>query len=773
MILRSTMILSLLAVCGGRPSLADDTATPEEAAFQEKVVPLLAKYCLDCHGETKPKAGVNLARYPDARSLGRDRKTWTRVLENVGDGLMPPEDEPQPTDEERTFLAQWIEARVSKADCDGTPYPGRVTIRRLNRAEYDNTIRDLVGIDFHPSADFPTDDVGYGFDNIGDVLTLSPLLLEKYLNAAEQVATRAILTDRTDRGTTRTWKGGDLRRAGGERHAGGTRILATTGEIGVTHEFPDRGEYTIRVRAFAHQAGDEPARIALRIDGQDAGTADVTATEDNPATYEFATTVPNGEHRVAVAFLNDYYDEASKADRNLLVQAIEVQGPFRSEPLPLPTTHTRIIFREPSDASPEAWRDFAGELLDRFASRAYRRPATPGDLRPIQDLVEDARREGLTFPEAMQLAIEAVLVSPNFLFRVELDGGASDNGPASLLGNYELASRLSYFLWSSMPDDELFEAARAGTLQQPEVLAAQARRMLRDEKASALVEGFAVQWLQLRGLEAVQPNRRAFPKFSEKLRQDMRTETVQFFAAVMAEDRSILEFLDSDYSYLNERLADFYGIAGVEGEEFRRVALSTDQRGGLLTQASVLAVTSNPTRTSPVKRGKWVLEQILGTPPPPPPPDVPLLSESREAIKAASLRERLEQHRADPNCAVCHNRLDPLGFVFENYDAIGGWREKDGDFPIDPSGELPSGESFAGPKPFKAYLLEKKDLFTRCLTEKLLTYALGRGLEPEDACEVDRIASAVAEDGHRFSRLVVEIVTSVPFRMREGQGTMP
>jgi hypothetical protein len=310
-------------------------------------------------------------------------------------------------------------------------------------------------------------------------------------------------------------------------------------------------------------------------------------------------------------------------------------------------------------------------------------------------------------------------------------------------------------------------------LSRPETLAAQARRMLRDPKTTALIEGFAVQWLQLRGLESVAPSLRQFPKFNEKLRRDMRTESERFFAYVVEEDKSILEFLDSDYTFLNERLAKLYGIEGVEGEEFRRVPLTTDQRGGLLTQASVLTVTSNPNRTSPVKRGKWLLEQILGTPPPPPPPDVPLLNESKEAIRAASLRERLEQHRADPNCAACHNKLDPLGFVLENYNAIGGWRETDGDFPIDTSGELPSGESFAGPKELKAYLLEKKDQFTRCLAEKLLTYALGRGLEPEDACEVDRIARAVADDGYRFSRLVVEIVTSVPFRMREGQGAEP
>jgi hypothetical protein len=751
--------------------------TPEEAAFRERVVPLLTKYCADCHGPEKPKAGVDLTRYTDLEAVARDRKTWDRVLDNVGSGLMPPSDHPQPTDEESTFLTEWVEARVTKAECDGTPRPGRVTIRRLNRVEYDNTIRDLVGVDFHPAADFPTDDVGYGFDNIGDVLTLSPILLEKYLDAAEQIAARAILTDRTDRGQLKTWRAGELRRAGGERFGEEARILASQGEIGVTFEVTNEGEYAFRVRAFGQQAGDEVVKMALRLDGAELGTLDVPAVEGMAETYEVRAPFAPGQHRLAVAFVNDFYDEhaADKehSDRNLVIERLEVQGPFRDEPLPLPESHTRIIAREPAENSAPSWRDCARESLGRFATRAYRRPVQPSELDGLLGLVEMARQDGASFPEAMQLAVEAVLVSPHFLFRVELDRGDAGAGAALPLGDYELASRLSYALWSSLPDDELFELARQGKLRDPETLAAQARRLIRDPKAEALVENFAVQWLQLRNLDAINPNRRIFPGYDRRLKEDMLTETRRFFAGVMTEDRSILEFLDSDYTYLNARLAKHYGIEGVEGDEFRRVALQGDQRGGLLTQASVLTVTSNPRRTSPVKRGKWVLEQILGTPPPPPPPDVPELNESREAVKSASLRERLEQHRSDPGCATCHSRMDPLGFVFENYDALGAWREKDGSFLIDPSGSLPSGESFAGPKQFKGFLLDKKDQFTRSLTEKLLTYALGRGLDPDDACEVDRIAAEVAKDGYRFSRLVVEIVTSVPFRMREGREASP
>lgn len=766
-----TAIVAALVIADQRSATADDVA-PEERAFSEKVQPFLTRYCVSCHGAEKPKAGVNLAKYQSIKAIEADRKTWEKVIENVGAGIMPPEDKPQPPEAEAEFLTEWVEARLSKVLCDGPARPGLVTIRRLNRAEYDNTIRDLVGVDVHASTDFPTDDVGYGFDNNGDVLTVSPLLLEKYLTAAELITDRAIVTDRTDYGESRIFRGTDMRRAGGDRYDDG-RILASNGAIRLEHRFPRDGDYLIKVRAFGHQAGDEPVKMAIRLDDEVLTTHAVTATESAPRTYEAKLRLPDGDHRLAVSFVNDFYDEKApegKRDRNLIVLAVEVQGPIVPNGRALPESHARLLRQQPRGTDAASWRAAARACLKPFVNRAFRRPASNQEIDRLLRIVEAARSDGSAFPEAIQLAIQAVLVSPNFLFRVELDRGV---GPSVPLNDYELASRLSYFLWSTMPDDALFKLAAEGRLHEPATLVEQARRMLQDPKAEALVDNFGMQWLTLRGLDAIAPDRRVFRDWDDGMKADLIGETKAFLSYIIREDRPILDVLDSDYTFLNERLAKHYGIDDVEGNEFRKVPLKGDQRGGALTHASVLTVTSNPTRTSPVKRGKWVLEQILGDPPPAPPPNVPELNESQEAVRAASLRERLEQHRRDPNCAVCHNRLDPLGFVFENYDAVGAWRERDGSFDIDPSGSLPSGESFRGPKEFKRYLLDRKDDFTRALAAKLLTYALGRGLETEDDCEVDRIAARAKDQDYRFSALITEIVLSVPFRMREGREGTP
>jgi hypothetical protein len=775
---RRVTVLGLLALAGSlmAPASRADEPTPEQAAFAAKVRPLLERHCLRCHNAEKAKGDLDLSPFGDFAAVAKDRKTWERVRENVADGLMPPPEEAQPTEEEVAFLTGWLEGVLSKAVCEGPVLPGHVTMRRLNRTEYDLTIRDLVGIDFHPSEDFPSDDVGYGFDNIGDVLTLSPLLLEKYLAAAEGIAARAIVVDRTNYGERKTYNTPDLRRAGGERHGDEGRVLGTNGELKVRPELPRPGEYLFRVRAYGQQAGDEPVKIAFRVDDKDVGAADVTAVEGDPEVYEVrATLAEAGQRKFAVAFLNDFYDETiedrGRRDRNLIVEMMEVQGPITRDDGPLPRSHTAILDREPKGDSEADWTEAARDILRRFAARAFRRPVAEADLDRLVALVIQTKRDGENFARGIQVGVTAVLVSPKFLFRVEPVAAKAPGAAGVPLDGYAIASRLSYFLWSSMPDEELFRLAAAGKLADPAVLAAQATRMLKDPKGEALVDSFAMQWLQLRNLDNVIPNRKVFPTFDERLKADMREETRAFFAAVMREDRSVLEFLDSDWTFLNERLAKHYGIDGVRGDELRRVGLSGDRRGGVLTQASVLTVTSNPTRTSPVKRGKWVLEQILGTPPPPAPPNVPPLSEEQEAILSGSLRERLERHRADPGCASCHAKLDPLGFVFENYDAIGQWRTKDGAFDIDPSGSLPGGDAFAGPKEFKTYLLAQRGKFTRCLAEKLLTFALGRGLDADDACEVDRIAADLERDDYRFSTLVHGIVTSVPFRMQEGRET--
>jgi hypothetical protein len=497
---------------------------------------------------------------------------------------------------------------------------------------------------------------------------------------------------------------------------------------------------------------------------------DVPAVEGAPGTYEVRFEAKAGPRQLAFAFLNDYYREdapPSSRDRNLVVDAIEVQGPIVEDEGRLPESHRRIFFlrAHPGDGGE---RERARAILERFVGRAYRRPATAEEVDRLAGFVDLAVKNGDTFELGIQLAVQAILVSPQFLFRVELDRG--DGEEVHPIGDFELATRLSYFLWSSMPDQVLFELARRGTLHHPEVLEAQVRRMLADPKANALVENFAGQWLQTRNLKTFSPDRKRFPQFDESLRAAMLAESELFFRAILEDNRSILDFLDADFTFLNERLARHYGIDGVEGDEFRRVALTGDQRGGILTQAATLTITSNPTRTSPVKRGKWILEQVLGTPPPPPPPDVPELSDRRRDALTGTLRQRMEQHRSNPNCNSCHARMDPLGFGFENYDAIGAWRELDGKFPIDPSGKLPAGATFQGPKELKAILKAKEKEFARCLVEKMLTYALGRGLEGPDRCVVDQIVDAMSKDGYRSSSLVLGIVKSDPFLKRSGKG---
>jgi mono/diheme cytochrome c family protein len=619
------------------PGAAGRAAPAAPDTFKQQVLPLIQKYCVGCHGGANPSAGLSLTRFPDTASVLKARDVWDKVSHNVRMQHMPPPGLPQPTAAERQQMATWIDSTLSTSDCKILD-PGRVTMRRLNREEYNNTIRDLVGLDLHPADDFPSDDVGYGFDNIGDVLTISPLLMEKYMSAAEKIAQAAII----------------------------------------------------------------PPEARAK--------------------------------------------EGAKA--------------------PLPPSQRRIIFCQP--ASPAQRDACARRIIAAFAPRTYRRPVTAGEVDRLLRCAHLAWQDGGSFERGIQLALEAALVSPNFLFRVETDRTPHDPKATHLVGQYEMASRLSYFLWSSMPDEELFSLAAKGRLQDPAVLAAQVKRMLKDPKAQALADNFAGQWLELRKLGIVAPNPRQFPMFNKALREAMRTETEMFFEAVVKEDRSVLDFLDGRFTFVNGPLAQLYGIPGITGDQFRRVALTGNERRGVLTQASILTVTSNPTRTSPVKRGKWVLEQFLGTPPPPPPPGTPPLPERRRGRLLGTLRQQMEQHRKNPMCAACHRSMDPIGFGLENFDAIGRWRTQDGTYPIDASGVLPDGQKFNGPVELIGILKSKQTQFVRCLSEKMLTYALGRGLEPNDHCNIDQIVRNVARHNNHFSALVTEVVQSNPFRKRRG-----
>jgi len=745
----------------------------ERLSFEKGIRPLFARYCFDCHGGEEPEGDFALDRFTDEATAADDPEAWHKVQEMLEAEAMPPEDSPQPEEAELQLLAAWVERQLANVDCSGTQDPGRVTIRRLNRVEYDNTIRDLLGIDFHPADDFPSDDVGYGFDNIGDVLWVSPLLMEKYLAAAESITAQAIVTNLRQEPLRQAFTTSQLKFSPGVRRRGGIWLTAKD-EAYADVDFPENGKYLLRARAFGEQGGDDPVRMALMLDGREVRVVNVEADKEDPEEYEATIESKAGVRRFSVEFKNDSFEPGepnakSDRDRYLVVTRLEVIGPEAASRDGLPESHRRIFTCTPRRRN---YRECAREILTRFATRAFRRPARPEEVERLSRLVELAIRDGETFESGIALAMQAVLVSPHFLFRVELDSGGE--GDVVPLDDYALASRLSYFLWSSMPDKELYARAADGTLNDDNVLAAQVRRMLADEKSQALVDNFATQWLQIRNLENITPDPKRFPQFDERLRADMRRETELYFAAIVREDRSVLELLDSDYTFLNGRLAQHYGIKGVRGEEFQRVTLAGQarlQRGGILTQASVLAVTSNPIRTSPVKRGKWIMETILGTPPPPPPPDVELLVEGAAAEESGTLRERLEQHRSDPNCAICHARMDALGFGFENYDAIGTWRKRDGKFAIDSSATLPGGQQFDGPAALKALFAADNRDFVHCLTDKMYTYALGRGLDFADQCAVDQVAETLVEHDYKFSSLVTAIVQSDLFRFRRARGS--
>jgi hypothetical protein len=698
--------------------------------------PFLAKHCNTCHNAQLKTAGLNLtAVAPD------DLAVWYKVSDKLRRGLMPPPGAPQPGAAERKTILAAIDAALAKAPRD----PGRVTARRLNRYEYNNTVRDLLAVDFRPADDFPADDQGYGFDNIGDVLTLSPVLMEKYLAAAARIAALSIQVEQPVKPTLTRYRSDRLQQ---------NFFLRTR------HRFPIDAEYDLNLQLGGIRPEGSPVvRLAVDIDGHRAGVFEVNPERAQRRNFDLRLPVSAGEHEVHARFIEDDYRPETVTlaarDRHLNIDTLDVRGPF--EPLLQfpPAGHRRVMICGHAAGGHQPY--CARLIVTNLARRAWRRPPAPAEINRLVGFVETALQEGGSLEEGVRVALQAVLVSPHFLFRIERQ-----------IGEFELATRLSYFLWASLPDEELYQLAAARRLRQPGVLEAQVRRMLRSPKASALIENFVGQWLQLRNLESHKPDPDRFPAFDDELRQAMLRETQLFFETIIREDRSILDLIDARYTFLNERLAKHYGIAGVQGPEFRRVELATDQRGGVLTHASVLTVSSYPTRTSPVLRGKWLLENILGAPPPPPPPDVPNLEEEAIGTKA-SLRDQLEQHRKDPTCASCHDRMDPLGFAFENYDAIGAWRTRDGKFPIDPSGVLPNGKSFRRPADLKAILRTEKDAFAESVAEKMLTYALGRGLEAYDKPAVQSISRGLAAGDYRFSRLVVEIARSLPFQSSRGE----
>ena len=744
-----------------------------EKRFNSQIKPLLTKYCLDCHTGEEAEAGLSLDKYKTRSSILEQREAWEKIVQRIQIQSMPPKDsESLPTDQEREAILAWFDDALFGIDCTGEVNPGHVTIRRLNRNEYNNTIRDLVGIDFQPAKNFPSDDVGYGFDNIGDVLSLPPLLMEKYLDAAEQITQKAIFANTPDSYPWKKISEKQLKKEGAVTIRKNSAGFHSRGTLTGSINLKQAGKYEFRIKAGQTPAGKDPAKMQVKLDGKLLKTFDVKADRSVPNTYSMPRVVAlsKGKHVLTVSFLNDFFDPKGppkKRDRNLYVNEIAYRGPLGLLPTDLPASHKKIVTCNPG--SGRSIQYCTEKILKQFAERAFRRPVTRQELKPIVDLVNTTVKSGRTFEQGIQVGLQAILVSPHFLFRIE---GLQNSSQASASGiqsvnQYEIASRLSYFLWSTMPDETLFELAAQGRLDNPRTLQVQVKRMLKDPKSSEFVKNFAGQWLNLRNLEELSPDPKKFRGFSRQLKNDMRRETEEFFSYIMKEDRSVIDFINADYTFMNERLAKFYGNKQVKGDSFQKVNLDKTRRAGLITQASILTLTSNPGRTSPVKRGKWIMENILGTPPPAPPPNVPELEESASAKPNATLREQLALHRKIPGCAACHDLMDPLGLGFENFNAIGSWREKEGRNKIDSSGLLPDGQTFNGPIELITILEKQKQGFCRSLTEKMLTYAIGRGIEFYDKCAIDKITTNFTAKGYRFSALVTEIVLSDPFLKRQ------
>ncbi len=813
----------------GKDAVATKDVAPKETVegFDSLVRPFVADNCIPCHGYKKQKNGLNLESFESAASLTDDHERWAEVVKKLRGREMPPEEEPQPPEHQRQAVAGWLAKELDRIDKLTPPDPGRVTARRLNRTEYNNTVRDLLGVDLRPADDFPQDDAGYGFDNIADVLSLSPVLMEKYVSSAEKVIRTALYGPPTMKPTLTRLRSDGRRVRDAKTYPGDYDVtgLSLPNAFHAIYRVPVDGEYVVRAAlAGLRPVASEPIAVTLWVDDQLVQT--IPFDPERSATFnddrqdfggqmvEFKARLSAGDRHLAVAIpkifeglppkyngpnpsarpvppprefkpppnatperlaqlqktFEDTQAELAKIPMNgVRINTLDIGGPYAQSTGPTRASLQKIYTCGHLTGAHTPM--CARQIVTDFARRAFRRPVIARELTPYVSLVQQVEKEEGSLAEGLAVGLQAILVSPDFLFRIERDhpstGAAAAHYPIS---QHELAARLSYFLWSSMPDAQLRHAADIGTLRNPAVLAAQVRRMLRDPRSHALAENFGGQWLQFRALESVTRDRDRFPDFEDYLRFSMRRETELFLENLIQHDGKVLDFIDGKYTFVNERLARHYGIPNVSGPEFRRVDLSDTPRGGVLTQASVLTVSSYATRTSPVLRGRWVLDNLLDAPPPEPPADVPNLKDS-EIGTSATMREQLEMHRKDPTCASCHRRMDPLGFGLENFDAVGAWRTVDGKFPIDATGTLPDGRSFNGPEELTAILRADHQAFEHCLTAKLLTYALGRGLERYDKRTVSGIVSRLPEHEYRFSGLILEIVKSLPFQSRRAAGT--
>ena len=874
-----------------------------QEAYQKRVLPLLQKFCYDCHGDGSDKGDFALDEYPEYSKLIADKVLWDHARQQLVTHVMPPEKKKEkPSLPERDEIVAWIDDTVFWFDPQKID-PGHVTYRRLNRTEYNNTIRDLLMVDMRPANEFPPDDTGYGYDNIGDVLTVSPLLMEKYIRAAKAVADKALDTSDVERldlelGAKKFWN-----QKGDTKEWEGIRWFHSNADAATKFTAPASGTYVLKFRVSATQAGPDAAQMALRVDDKELGTFDVTARyrgEKGPwQTISQEVTLKGGDHKIVVRFVNDFSDpqnpDPDKRDRNLALDKIDVEGPYAllpprgtrlvqwlldGKPAGLPAVKlsgedfesgpgvaasrdTGTIFlasdgyvkhlveiekpgkyrltikagaqqagNEPAkfdvdvagkktgsfsitakDQAPQWFKteaelpagkheikvwflnDFYDEknqqdrnfwlhaltiegpvdqpggidsasipaLVEKLGTRLFRRPLHSDEKTKWRGIADLGVKEGLPPLDALGYVLRGMLMSQAFLFRgAPQPVGEITNGTA-FIDEYSLASRLSYFLWSAPPDERLLQLAAKGELRKN--FAAEVKRMIGDWRASSLTDDFAGQWLQLRDIDLISPNDRVFPDWKGGIGSAMKKESQMFFSHILYENRNVIEFLNADYTFLNEKLARFYGINGVKGDKYQKVSLQGTPRGGILTQGGILALTSSPTRTSPVKRGKYLLENILGTPPPPAPAGVPPLDEQKAKSSKLTLRQQFAEHRSNPSCAGCHAYLDPMGFAFENYDAIGRWRDQEKKQPIDASGALVRGQTFANFADLRTVLVhDMSDQFVKNLAENLLTYALGRGLEYSDKPAVQEIQRRAKAADNRFQDIILAVCESVPFQ---------
>jgi len=789
--LSAAVVCALAGVTAQQPSRSASTSP---AVDGHKAT--LQQYCVSCHNARLKTGGLAIDAL-DLANLSRDAESWEKVVRRLRVGAMPPRGARRPDAATSSSLISWLEGELDRA---GTNNPGRPTLRRLNRAEYANAIRDLLALDVDVTSLLPPDGSAFGFDNVADAQGSSPALLQAYLAAARRISAVAV-------GDSRLGIGSDLYTArqdlSQDVHLDGLP-LGTVGGLRARHTFPLDGEYDFQVRLYrtnlsAMRGLEDPQEVELTLDGDRlllasvGGDQDLIDLQTNPTdtSDKIEATrlrvrhfVKAGQRDVAAAFLEKTpplfetnrlqrfirdFSNPFDAEGAPHVLSIGIQGPFNARGAEVPPS-TRVFVCTPSAQADEA--SCARRILSVLASRAYRRPASNAEIAELASAYEQGRSSGGSFRTGVQFGLRRILASPSFVFRPEVEPPNATPGVPYRVSDLELASRLSFFLWSSLPDDELIRVAREGRLSQPAVQTRQMRRMLADPRSSAFVNNFAGQWLHLRNLRGIVPNSDLFPDFDDNLRQAFRREAELFFESVLREDRSALDLMTADYTFVNERLARHYGIGNVFGSEFRRVQLADPARYGLLGKGAVLLATSHPTTTSPVLRGKWVLENVVGSPPPAPPADLDTaLKADPPGSAPRTMREQMERHRTSPVCAGCHQTMDPIGFALENFDVVGRWRTADqSGLALNTADVLTDGSSVNGAVTLRQSLLRRPDVFVQTLTEKLLVYALGRGLTADDMPVVRKIVRDAGQQGYRFTALVQGIVTSTPFQMRMKAG---